>query len=140
MAAIESLPALEVTPTGDTRTDLIAILDELVRILTATPLGGVFAHLATDRGRDEELDAKVAAYYAAQRAPIVAVLRRAAEAGEVRADVAPEQLVDLFVGPVTVPVVFESQPVDQELLAFVVDTVLAGVAPRRALARRARRR
>jgi AcrR family transcriptional regulator len=135
MAAIESLPALSVQPNGDTREDLIAILEELVRLLSATPLGGVFAHLATDRGRDPELDAKVTAYYEAQRAPIVAVLRTAAARGEIGDATGPEQLVDLFVGPVTIPVVFQSQPVDHSFVALVVDTALTGLrspTPRRA--------
>jgi AcrR family transcriptional regulator len=64
------------------------------------------------------------------RKPMVERIRRAIEAGQLRAEVDPSRLLDLLMGTVVMPLLFNQPlPVDTEAEA-IVDQVLTGLTPR----------
>jgi AcrR family transcriptional regulator len=60
---------------------------------------------------------------------VVARLRRAIEAGELRADVDPNRMLDMLMGTIALPLLFGQElPLDSEA-EVIVDQVLSGFAP-----------
>ncbi|MGI5337557.1 TetR/AcrR family transcriptional regulator C-terminal ligand-binding domain-containing protein [Streptomyces sp. CA-181903] len=113
------------------RDDLIALLDFLRRrglakrssAVMRTVVGQVQAQPRVWREYHETV-------VAARRESFRAVLRRGAEAGEIRRDVDVDLLIDLFVSPMLVrAVLHEWQELPAGLAEGIVDTVLEGVRP-----------
>lgn len=68
----------------------------------------------------------------ARRLMGVDIVRRGIAAGEIRSDLAPDLVNDLFVGPMLLRTVLRPDArLDDDLAARVVDALLAGLAPRR---------
>lgn len=57
-----------------------------------------------------------------------AVIARAVERGELRADIPPETLLDVFVGPLYVRLLLTGDPIDNEFVDHVIDVGLHGTA------------
>jgi AcrR family transcriptional regulator len=124
--AITTLPELRVPSTGTLQGDMRQIISELVRVLRLSPLGRVLPHLIAERGADAALDEAVGHFIVVRFAPLVEVVRRGLERGEVPASLDAEALTDLFVGPIVNRVLFTRQRVDAAFIDQAIATVLAG--------------
>jgi AcrR family transcriptional regulator len=126
--AIKSLPELRVPNSGTLRGDLREIVRGLANILQSSPLGRVLPHLIAEGGWDSQLDEAIGHYVNVRRVPLVEVVRRAVERGEVSPAVDAEALADLLAGPIVNRLFFSRRPLDGKFVEFVVRTVLAGMA------------
>jgi AcrR family transcriptional regulator len=110
--------------TGTTRGDVRALVDDLVAIVTATPMGRMLPILVAARTRVPELDAAYSDVVAEKRARSAAVVCRGIERGDFRADVDLDVVVDAFVSPVFYRFLVTNAPLDEAFRAGVVDTAL----------------
>jgi Tetracyclin repressor-like, C-terminal domain len=113
---------------GDTRAELVAFLDNAVRILGTTLMGpvmkGLTSSLATDPSLIEPFRQQVVATRIRE---LGRVLERGVERGEVRADVDHAHVHDLLFGPVYYRLLLSGGSLDGELAARIVDAVLPGM-------------
>jgi AcrR family transcriptional regulator len=115
--------------TGSTRGDLRALLDDLVSVLTDTPVGRLLPILVAARTRVPELDAASAEITAEGRVRSVAVMRRGVERGDFRADVDVDFVVDAFFGAVFYRFLVIGAPLDDEFRAHVVEATMRAFGP-----------
>jgi AcrR family transcriptional regulator len=113
---------------GDTRLELIAMVDRTVRILTETPLGTVLQGLFSDLSRNpligEPFRARVVG---ARRAAVAEVISRGIRRGQIRADADVDLATELLIGPVYYRMLFGGQ-LPRDFAQRVVDSVLSGYA------------
>jgi AcrR family transcriptional regulator len=110
--------------TGATRADVEAIVDDLVAIVTGTPMGRMLPILVATRTRVPQLDAAYSEIVADKRARSAAVVQRGMERGDLRADVDVEAVVDALVSPVFYRLLVSGAPLDDAFRATLVDSVL----------------
>jgi AcrR family transcriptional regulator len=110
--------------TGTTRGDVRALVDDLVTIVTATPMGRMLPILVAARTRVPELDLAYSEIVADKRARSAAVVRRGIERGDFRPDVDLDVVVDAFVSPIFYRFLVTNAPLDDAFRASVVDTAL----------------
>lgn len=124
--AISTLPELRVPNTGTLPGDLRQIVGSLARILNSSPLGRVLAHLVAETGSDPEVDAAVSRYVRVRRQPLVEVVQRGLDRGELPAGADPDVLTDLVVGPLINRLLFSRGAVDGAFIERVIATVIGG--------------
>jgi AcrR family transcriptional regulator len=110
--------------TGTTRGDVQALVDELVAIVTQTPMGRMLPTLVAVRTRVPELDLAYSEVVADKRARSASVVRRGIERGDFRPDVDVEAVVDAFVSPVFYRCLVTHASLDAAFAASVVDTAM----------------
>jgi AcrR family transcriptional regulator len=115
--------------TGSLRTDLRALLDTLVRVLTSSPVGRVMPMLLADKARIPELAAEQRTLVHEKRRRHRAVIERAVARGELRTDVDPELVIDALVGPVFYRFLVSGAPLDEAFVDAMVDAVAHAFAP-----------
>jgi AcrR family transcriptional regulator len=116
--------------TGSLRTDLLALLRPWTRRLRSRPYGRVLAALLTEARTDPQFANEYRArFIEPRRAPVRAVLRRAMERGEIRADTNPELAIDLVYGPVYHRLLHDHAALSDPFVKDVVDTVVRGLSP-----------
>lgn len=115
--------------TGDLRQDLLSQLRAFVEVMTRTPGGRVLAEIIGQSQTDPELSAEYRRLYSSVRRRLaVERLRKAVEAGQLRADVDPEVLIDQLWGAVYHRVLVPDVPVDDAFVQALVDNLLRGVS------------
>lgn len=119
-----------VTDTGSLRDDLISCFSGMTRATYEGKLGSMQLSLMDAAQRDPELGRLLRAQTDQKRRFATAVLERAVAAGDLSADVDIELTVTLLSGPLVYTKLIRLQPVTNELIVSVVDTVLAGVVAR----------
>ena len=100
---------------GDTRTDLRALVDWLIEMVTTTPIGRVLPMMVADRARIPELAEAHRGLVAEKRARHRIVLQRGIDRGDLRADVDLEAVIDSYVGPDLLPVPHLRRPARRRL-------------------------
>jgi AcrR family transcriptional regulator len=110
--------------TGSTRSDLRALIDWLVAMLTTTPLGRALPMMVADRARVPELAEAHRALVEEKRARHREVLHRAVDRGDLRADADMEAVIDAYVGPAFYRFLISDAPLDDAFADALVDTVL----------------
>jgi AcrR family transcriptional regulator len=114
---------------GDTRAELVAFLDNAVRILGTTLMGpvmkGLTSSLATDPSLVEPFRTQVVA---ARIHELGRVLERGVRRGDIRPDADGALVHDLLFGPVYYRLLLSGGDLDGELAARIVDAVLPGLA------------
>jgi AcrR family transcriptional regulator len=110
--------------TGTTRGDVNALVEGLVAILTATPIGRMLPILIATRTRIPELHAAYAEIVAEKRARHAVVVRRGIERGDLRVDADVEVVVDAFTSPTFYRFLVTDAPLDAEFVAAVVDSTM----------------
>src|SRR5262249_49326710 len=119
---------LSVPDRGDTRLELIAMVDRTVRIMTETPLGTVLQGLFSDLSRNpligEPFRARVVG---ARRAAVAEVFFRGIGRGQIRADADVDLATELLIGPVYYRMLFGGK-LPSDFAQRVVDAVLSGYA------------
>jgi AcrR family transcriptional regulator len=124
-------PPLKVTDTGDPLADLRHLVAALLPDMTSSAAGRAIIAAASDPGVHAELARRLdERYLRPRRAVIAGLLRRAADAGQMRPDLDPELLIDLVLGAALYRWLVTGQPVNRQTARQIVDTVLDLAAPR----------
>jgi AcrR family transcriptional regulator len=124
-AALSAVDAAAPVPdTGNLRSDLIAGLDE-VRKLLSSPLGAVLLDVA--RSRDDELDELRRTYWGARLDHCAAIVERAVARGEIAPATDHRLLFELLIGPIHARTLLSPDTLDDVKTATIVDAVLNGV-------------
>jgi AcrR family transcriptional regulator len=129
--AFGDLPAFEESDSGDLATDLEQILRSYLRVYNTTPLGAVVPSLAGELPHNPELMDLFTPVVRQRRQPLMNALRRAAERGEIPADLDLDLAADLIVGPITVRVFFTPGKLSPKLVQPMVEMALRGIGRRR---------
>ena len=124
VSAVRCYTAVGAPPpdTGSTRGDVEAIVDDLVAIVTETPMGRMLPILVAARTRAPELDLAYSEVVADKRARSAAVVRRGIERGDFRSDVDVDVVVDGLASPIFYRFLVTGAPLDRAFRAGVVDT------------------
>ena len=121
--ACTSLPI--VTDTGSLRDDLISCFSGTTKASYDGRLGDMMLSLMDAAQRDPELGRLVRAHTDQRRRFATTVIERAVARGDLPSDVDVDLLVTLLAGPLVYTKLVRRQRVTDELVAAVVDTVLA---------------
>ena len=112
------------TDTGSARTDLIVLLTGLAAGLTSAAVGTLLPSLIDAAGRDIDFATLHANEARRRHEPVIVVLQRAVERGELPDDSNLDELLDRLAGPVFHRRYVSGLPLDQAFIEHVVDGVL----------------
>jgi len=131
VAAVTSFTELDEPPpdTGSTAGDLTALLERLVGILTATPLGDALPALLATRARVPEIDAAFERILAAKRRRNSAVVLRGIERGDIAEGTDPMRVIDASIGAVFYRFLVSGRALDRAFVAGAVAATLRAFAP-----------
>jgi AcrR family transcriptional regulator len=117
--------------TGSLRTDLLAALRAFIRVVKGTVTGRTLVGLIAEVQRDPDL-AKIwrDGFVGRVRTQHRAIIDRAIERGEASADTDPDVVLDLVFGAAYHRLLQSHLVLSDRFAQAVVDTVVAGVAPR----------
>ena len=113
--------------TGSLRGDLIALTVASYQFLVTDP-GQLLERLLRESGRLPVLRDLIKQTTAARRRPYYEVLDRGVQRGELPANIDPDLVVDLTLGPLWTRVLITGANVSEAFARAVVDAVLNGVA------------
>jgi AcrR family transcriptional regulator len=130
-AVVRLSPPLKVTDTGDPLADLRRLVADLLPDMTSSAAGRAIIALASDPevhgGLARHLDER---YLRPRRAVLADLLRRAADADQIRPDLDLDLLIDLVLGAALYRWLTTGQPVNRQTARHITDTVLDLAAPR----------
>jgi AcrR family transcriptional regulator len=112
--------------TGSVRDDLVAIGVGLASKMRDTMIGGLNAATIAEAAVNPQTRELYARFIAERREIPLNILRRGVERGELRDDLDLDLMLDLLFGPILVRVFMTQMPIDAEVIAATVDTVLTG--------------
>lgn len=110
---------------GTVLDDLTTYLGNLAERMSHGKMSDVLPHLIDVAVHDEQLRRSLDEYVAQRRVPLLAILDRGIERGEIRDDVDRELVVDAFVGPFTYRRLLTGGALD----AAFVDRLIALILP-----------
>jgi len=129
---IDMLPRLdEPVDVGDTRKELLTVINSVVKTLATPPYGQAMQALVSQIATDADL----ARVYREQvveprHAELTPVIKRGIARGDLRPDTDVRLIHELLVGPIFYRLLFSGAPLDRNLGRRIVDAILAGFAPR----------
>jgi AcrR family transcriptional regulator len=130
-AVVRLTPPLKVIDSGDPLADFRHLVAALLPDITSSAAGRAIIALASDpgvhAGLARHLDER---FLRPRRAVLADLLRRAAEAGQVRPGLDTELLIDLVLGAALYRWLVTGQPVNRQTAGQILDTVLGLAAPR----------
>ena len=125
-ATVEQAPPT--ADTGSLRGDLRETVDALMAWLTHPPFARILPDLVAEMARNPALGDVVDAVVCGPRRELAATMfRRAAERGELRADIDLEIALDLFAAAVYWRLVVRAAPAEPGYTDKLIDTVLRGI-------------
>jgi AcrR family transcriptional regulator len=129
MAIVEHVAVPEAIPdSGSIRDDLVAFMTLRLRTWTQ-PLFRLLVFPTLMQGTvDGSVSAEIVVRFQAYRTALEARIRRAIEAGELRASTNPGRLVDLLMGTIAMPILFFQEAPAPDDAGAIVDQVLTGFA------------
>ena len=112
--------------TGDPREDLVLVLENLIRALSQTPLGGAIRSVVSDAAHEPELSAALQAVTteAREAGPMRPLLLQARERGLLPADADIDLLLDLILGAPYFQLIVRQAPPRPGLARALVDQFL----------------
>ncbi|GAA2229521.1 TetR/AcrR family transcriptional regulator [Streptomyces nogalater] len=125
--ATELDAALPIPDTGVVREDLLRFLTSLGRLI-ATAQGRALLRLSVER--DETLEDRRGPYWSDRLERAKVIVRRGVERGELAADTDPGLVIEAVAGPLFVRALLSGAPLDDTLVAGLVDLTLEGARPR----------
>jgi len=116
---------------GDTRKELLTVINSVVKTLATPPYGQAMQALVSQIATDPDL----ARVYREQvveprHAELTPVIKRGIARGDLRPDTDVRLIHELLVGPIFYRLLFSGAPLDRNLGRRIVDAILAGFAPR----------
>jgi AcrR family transcriptional regulator len=116
---------VEVPDLGDIRAELVAFLDNAVKILGSTLMGRVMQGLVSDLATDPELGRRFREQIVALRVEEMRrLLERGVERGELRRGIDVELVHELLFGPVYYRLLLSGGRMEKNLAERIVDAVL----------------
>jgi AcrR family transcriptional regulator len=116
--------------TGDLREDLLTVGRSIVQTFAHSPAGVVIPALAADLMRDPDMAEQFRdRMIRPRRAAVTRILRRAADRGELPADLDTELLLDVYAGAIFYRVLVSGEPVTDLLAEQLVSWLLDGKTP-----------
>jgi AcrR family transcriptional regulator len=116
---------------GDTRKELIAFINSVVKALGTRPFGPAMQSLASEIATEPDL---ARAYrervVEPRRAQLAPVIERGIARGDLRPDTNVQLLHEFLLGPIFYRLLFSGAPLDRNLGNRLVDAILEGFAPR----------
>ena len=129
-AVAELVSEITVPDTGQTRTDLLALMRGAVAVYRRSVEAAVMPSLVEAMSRDAELARLVREeFLARRRAALRAVLERGIERGDLRGDLDVDLALDVLGGPLFYRLLITGGPIDDQLAEGVVELILRGFAP-----------
>ena len=122
-ARVESVP-----DTGSLRDDLIALLGGLAHALADEQWSKSLPAMLERAERHPDLAAQHLAIVKLKTAPLIAIVERARDRGEIRADLDIDLVPALFCGPLFFRRLMMRKSTSTAQVAAIVDSVLAGLA------------
>ena len=114
---------------GSVRADLVTYLNDLAERMASGNMTDVLPHLIEWAVHDEQLRAELDGYVAFRRQPLVAILTRGIERGEIRDDLDLDTLVDAFVGPFIYRKLLTGDTIDAAFVDRLVALLLPTITP-----------
>jgi AcrR family transcriptional regulator len=125
-AGVEPVPDL-----GDTRAELLRLVNEAIEYLTRTPTGGIIQGLASELSRNPTLSRLIRErVISLRRSEVGNVLQRGIERGDLRADIDAEIAHELLIGPAYYHLLLGGKRLDKQFAGRIVDAFLRGAAAR----------
>jgi len=118
----------EIEPSGDVRSDLLALVGHLAEDLPEARWASVMASLVAAAEHDPELAQEKRKLIAERQRPIRETLRRAIESGQLRESTDPDVVMSMLGGPLFFRRLMTNEPLDDDFVVHVVDGVLAAFA------------
>src|SRR4051812_24364664 len=127
---LELVDLLAVPDVGDTRVELVYLVESVIRVLSTTLMGAVMQGLACDLGSDPELQSAFREQVVDARVgELRRIVARGVARGDVRADADADLMYELLLGPVYFRLLLSGGPLEEALAKRLVDAVLPGFAP-----------
>jgi AcrR family transcriptional regulator len=126
LAALESLPELEVPDTGTLVDDLRELRVRLLDVFAQSNLADVLPALMAERRRSDHGEA-IRRYVESRSRAFVVVVDRAVERGEIPPAMPTDLLAHLFASPLAMSVMNRDQPLTDEEWTATVTTIVAGL-------------
>jgi AcrR family transcriptional regulator len=127
---IREMGEAPIPDTGSIREDLVEFLRFRLRQWRTPIFHQVVLPLMMEGLADPLVERALGGRFIEYRKPLADRIRRACEAGQLQSQVDPTRLLDLLMGTVAMPLLF-NQPLPQESEAeSIVDQVLMGLTPR----------
>lgn len=117
-------PDAPVPDTGTVRGDLLVLLGGLAAALRSGPAGGLMSALIDSAQRDAEFADLHAQEAQRRHQPVLAVLARGRDRGELPAGADLDELVDRLAGPIFHRRLITGRPLDGRFVEAVVDAAL----------------
>lgn len=114
--------------TGSLRGDLDAFFGGMVRADLTGKVGQLLPCLIDAAGRDAEIDLLLDRIAAERQQPVLAIVARAQDRGELPADLDPRVVVGTIVGPIVFRKLVWRQPLDTSYVSGCLDVAIAGLA------------
>jgi AcrR family transcriptional regulator len=114
--------------TGSLRGDLMAFFGGLVRADLSGKVGRLMPCLIDAASRDPEMELLLERLGEERQAPIMAIVARAQERGELPDDLDRRVVIGSIVGPIVFRKVIQRQPVDASYIEACVDVAITGLA------------
>ena len=122
-------PELVFPDTGDIEADLRTQLHSFLRVIGHSPAGRVIGELIGQAQSDPDLKAAYLERYSGpRRAKAVAAMETAKARGQLRANLAPETVVDQLWGACYHRLLLPDQPLTDEFVDALVDNLFHGIA------------
>lgn len=115
---------LDDVDTGSVRDDLRAYLIELGERMWRGRMSDVLPHLIEVACHDESLRCRLDDYVQFRRAPMLAILRRGCDRGELPADVDLDVLADVLIGPFIYRRLLTHAPLDEPFVDRLIGVAL----------------
>jgi AcrR family transcriptional regulator len=128
MAALGTLPPLELADTGSLHSDLVQLAKEFLELAESAPVADLLASLASERQRQPRLVQVVDPFVVDRMRPLVQVLQRAVARGEVDPE-ADLGLAASMVGGTMLLRLFFGGAVDSGMIERLADMVVRAVEP-----------
>ena len=121
---------IEVPDTGSTRTDLLALMCDAVKLYTGSVAAKLMPTIVDEMSRSPELAAVARdRFLSGRRAALRTVFDRGVRRGDLRPDLDMELALDVLGGPLFYRLLITGGPIDQRLAENVVELLLRGFAP-----------
>lgn len=129
LAALRSgIGPLDDVNLGSVRADLEAYLGDLVERMRTGKMGDVLPHLIDVAGHDDQLRCSLDDYIAYRRRPLIEILERGVESGELREGSDVVFFVDALIGPLIYRKLLTGGSLDVDFTDRLIDMVLAATA------------
>ena len=127
---LELIDLLAVPDVGNTRIELVYLVESVIRVLSTTLMGAVMQGLASDLASDRGLQAAFREQVVDARVDeLRRVVERGVARGDLRADTDADLLYELLHGPVYFRLLLSGAPLEAGVAERLVDAVLPGFAP-----------